>query len=295
MTAQAASIPTHPQLVRVARLLGVEVEQLPVELATVPADDLRTLHDQIGEAIHRGARARFAAVAGLAAKLPAPVAGRLAQTFLPPMLAARVCEHLEPARARDLVDRVSLPYLADIAVALDPVGSREVVRAIPAPRVGEVAHLLLERREYVVMAEFARVVDEDALVAALEAASPHDLLCVVPLLEWNETLERVVAHLPSEQLDRIVAELDHEELADLALALDPVRFGPVIARVDEMTVTALTGVLLDREEHAAMARLATVLPIELLSATLHVVPPDELDRLRPLLTDEQRELLAGLS
>ena len=54
MTAQAASVPTHPQLVRVARLLGVEVEQLPVELATVPADDLRTLHDQIGEAIHRG-------------------------------------------------------------------------------------------------------------------------------------------------------------------------------------------------------------------------------------------------
>ena len=44
-----------------------------------------------------------------------------------------------------------------------------------------------------------------------------------------------------------------------------------------------------------MARLATVLPIELLSATLRVVPPDELDRLRPLLTDEQRELLAGLS
>lgn len=285
--------PSAPQLSRIARLLGVDVADLAGhdELSRLPVEDLRILHDQINDTIHRGSRERFAAVAALAAKLPGPAAGRLAEKFLPPVLAARVCEHLEPARARDLVARVHLPYLAEIAVALDPVRSRAVVEAIPAQRIGEVAGELFARREYAAMAEFVRVVDVEALFAAIGAATPHDLVAIAPLLEWSDDLNHVVAHLPEAQLKQIVDELDHEELADLALALDPTRFGPVVARVDAQTVAALTKVLLDRKEHEAMARFAEVLPDELLTAALTVMRPTDLDLVVPHLDDELVKLV----
>ena len=186
-----------PQLSRIARLLGVDVDVLTSleGLGDVPAADLRVLHDQMSEAIHRGGRAGFASVATLAAKLPGPVAGRLAERFLPPVLAARVCEHLDPERARDLVARVSLPYLADVALALDPIRSQAVVAAIPAERVGLVASALFARGEHAAMAEFVRVVSPPALRAALLAASTPDLLEIAPLLEWSDDLDEVVAGL----------------------------------------------------------------------------------------------------
>lgn len=209
---------TDPQLLRIARLLDVDVADLAAlpGLQGVPAADLRVLHDQMSEAMHRGGRAGFAAVAGLAAKLPGPVAGRLAERFLPPVLAARVCEHLEPARARDLVTRVSVPYLAGVAVALDPVRSRAVVEAIPAERIGAVAEHLFAAGEHVAMSEFVGVIGAEALSAAIGAGSAEDLAAIVPLLEWTDRLEQALADLPDERLAELAAELDHPQVTALA-------------------------------------------------------------------------------
>jgi len=211
-----------PQLTRVARLLAVDVAELMAlpGLADVPAGDVRLLHDQMSEAIHRSGRAGFASIAVLAAKLPGPVAGRLAEKFLPPVLAARVCEHLDPERARDLVSRVSLPYLTGVALSLDPVRSRGVVEAIPAERVGRVAAELFAAEEYAAMAEFVSVVDAEALAAAVRAGSTQDLVEIVPLLEWNDRLEQALAGLPQEQVAALAAELDNPQLIALAGRLD---------------------------------------------------------------------------
>src|SRR5262249_52514320 len=150
-------------------------------LDTLPEPELRRLHDQISHALFADGQARFARVANLSKSLPAPVAGKLAERFLPAVLAARVTELLEPAKARDLVDRVAVPYLADVSVALDPVRSRPVVEALPAERIGEVAGELFQRGEYVTMAEFVGTLAPDALAAAMRAATPHDLLALLPL------------------------------------------------------------------------------------------------------------------
>jgi hypothetical protein len=211
------SAPT-PQIGRIARLLEVDPGDVR-GLDTVPEEDLRTLHDQISHTLFADGRARFARVAGLSKTLPAPVCGKLAELFLSAAIAARVAELLEPARARDLVNRVSVPYLADISMVLDPVRSRPVVLAIPPARIGEVARELYRRGEYSTMAEFAGTVHRDALFAALGAATPRDLLALVPLLEWNDNLDHVVRNLPGPQVARIVRELDADELAGLASLL----------------------------------------------------------------------------
>ncbi|GAB7071190.1 hypothetical protein JCM12141A_54790 [Mycolicibacterium hodleri] len=191
MTAATA----RPELVAIGRLLGVEVDELH-GLDGVSDDDLSVLHGQIARRLSADKRRRFARVAALSQSIPGPIAGRLAEKFLPPAGGALVAELLEPAKARDLVGRVSVSYLGDLAIALDPVRAHDVVRAIPAARVGEVAQELFSRAEYAAMARFVGAVEVDALFATLGVATPHDLLAVVPLLTWNDNLDRVIAELP---------------------------------------------------------------------------------------------------
>ncbi|TPG25552.1 hypothetical protein [Mycolicibacterium hodleri] len=296
----------NPQLVRIALLLGVDTSELE-GLQSVPDDDLKTLHAQIGNRLLADKRRRFARVAALSQTIPGPIAGKLAEKFLPPAGAALAAELLEPAKARDLVGRVSVRYLGDLAIALDPVRAQDVVRAIPPARVGEVARELFDRKEYAAMAEFVSAVEVEALFASLGVATPHDLLAVVPLLAWNDNLDRVIAELPEEQIAQIVIDLDAAELADLALAVEPHRFGPIVQAVPVDTVAEIAGVLLERSEHAAMVRFAGVITSEMLSAALtRATEPQlnglisevgrghmwaELDRLAEEVDDESRDRL----
>lgn len=268
----------HPELGQIARLLGVDVSDVH-GLDAVSDDDLKALHDQISNRLFTDKRRRFARLAGLSQTIPGPIAGKLAEKFLPPAGGALAAELLEPAKARDLVGRVSLKYLGDLAIALDPVRSQHVVRAIPAARVGEVARELFGRKKYAAMAEFVGAVEVDGLFAALNAATPHDLIAVVPLLTWNDNLDRVIAELPERQIQQIVTELDAGELAELALAIEPHRFGPIVQAVPVETVVDISGVLLERGEYAAMVGFAGVITAEMLSAALKQATDHQLDGL----------------
>lgn len=268
----------HPHLSQIARLLGVDTDELH-GLDAVPDDDLKALHTQIGNRLFADKRRRFARLAGLSQTIPGPIAGKLAEKFLPPAGGALAAELLEPDKARDLVNRVSLRYLGDLAIALDPVRAQRVIRAIPAARVGEVAGELFGRKEYAATADFVGAVEVDALFAALGVATPHDLLAVVPLLEWNDNLDRVIAELPDDQIRQIVADLDAGELADLALALEPHRFGPIVQAVPVDTVADIAGVLLERGEYAAMLGFAGVITAEMLSAALKPATDEQIDGL----------------
>jgi hypothetical protein len=200
-----------PQLARIARLTYTDVKDLD-GLAGIDDADLRTLHDQIAEMYFGAGRESFARVAGLSKALPGVVAGKLAQRFLPPHLAAQIAVLLEPAKARELVTKVSLPYLADLSLSLDPTRARPIVQAIPAERIGEVAAELFRRGDYAAVAEFADTVTLDGLRAALSAAGGRDLLEVVPLLVWNDTVEAAIADMPAAQIDAIFAAVVRDEL-----------------------------------------------------------------------------------
>lgn len=196
----------NPQLGRIARLVAVDPGEL-AGLDDIPENDLRILHDQISESYFAEGRGQFARVASLSKALPGSVAGKLAERFLPPQLAAQVAVLLEPAKARELVNTVSVPYLADLSLALDPARSTPVVQAIPADRVGEIAVELFRRSEYAAVAEFAGTVTLEALRVALGAASGRDLLEVVPLLVWNDNIDKVVDDRPAEQIDALLDEI----------------------------------------------------------------------------------------
>lgn len=281
MTAPAAPHP-NPQIGRIARLLRLDPNEIQ-GLDDVPAADLRELHDQISRTLFADGQRQFARVAGLSRTIPGPVAGVLAEKFLPPVMAARVSELLDPAKARDLIGRVSVGYLADIALALDPVRSKPVVQKLPPEPIGKVAHVLFGRQEYATMAEFVGTVTVDALYAAFAVATPHDLLAVVPLLEWNDNLDTVVANLPHDKVTEIATSLTPAELADLALALDPSRMGPIVAAVPAEVVAGIAAALFERREYVGMAAFVGVVTPEMLHAALGVASAADLLAIVPLL------------
>jgi hypothetical protein len=271
-----------PQIGRIARLLHLDPDQVR-GLDEVPDADLRVLHDQISKTLFGDAQQRFARIAALSKTIPGPLAGVLAQKFLPPVMAARVAEMLDPAKARDLIGRVSVTYLAEIALALDPVRSKPVVQKLPPEPIGKVARELFGRQEYAAMAEFVGTVTVEALFAAFEVATPYDLLAVVPLLEWNDNLDRVIADLPHAKVTQIATALTPVELADLALALDPSRMGPIVAAVPVETVAGIAAALFERREYAGMAAFVGVVTPEMLYAAFEVATPHDLLAVVPLL------------
>jgi len=286
--------PVHavsPQIGRIARLLHLDPSDV-TGLETIPDADLRILHDQISKRMFGDAQRQFARVAALSKSIPGPLAGVLAEKFLPPVMAARVSEMLDPAKARDLIGRVSVKYLAEIALALDPVRSKPVVQQLPPEPIGKVAKELFGRKEYAAMAEFVGTVTTDALMAAFEVATPHDLLAVVPLLEWNDNLDVVVAGLPHHKVTQIATSLTALELADLAMALDPSRMGPIVAAVPVETVEGIADALFERGEYAGMARFVGVVTPEMVHAVLTDLPTDHV---QPMVAELAPVELADLA
>jgi len=225
------------QVGRIARLLGVAPDDV-TGLDGVPVEDLRTLHAQMTEALFGDARAGFAKIAGLTALLPTAVTALLAERFVPPEMAARVCEALPPEAGRDLVARLSVSYLAAVAVLLDPVRARPVVSAMTPDRVVEVTLVLFARGEHPVTADLVNAVSAEALAACLAAAEPYDVLAVAPYLEWGPALDAAVAGLPDDRAGALAAELTPAELADLAVSVGPERLAPVLAHLDETAYAA---------------------------------------------------------
>lgn len=280
-----------PQVGRIARLLHVDPDEVQ-GLDGIPDDDLRALHDLIGHAVFAEHRPRFARVAGLSAVLPAPVAGKLAERFLPPTLAARTAEALEPARARDLVGRVSVDYLAEIALALDPTRSARVVQQIPTPRVAAVARALFARGEYAAMAEFAGTVTLDALFAALDVATARDLLEVVPLLVWNDNIARVVAEVPVTRIEELVHEIAGSDPDEIAELVD--RLAPIAQRVPPERVAEVARALFAGGHHVPMALLARAVSGDGLLAAVEVATARDLLAVVPLLEWEGADVFAAV-
>ncbi|MEO6885926.1 MAG: hypothetical protein ABI232_06520 [Jatrophihabitantaceae bacterium] len=206
---------TSPELQKLAHTLGVVPDRLAM-LAPIPAQDLRTLRAQIGEALFQADRAQFAKVAALSKAIPTAVAAKLTQFALPPFLAARTAELLEPHKAVDLVARIPDAYLADVAAKMDPERAAEVIRQIPAARVAKVAAELARRSEWIVIGSFVSHVNMPALAASVQQFNPEQLLRISFVLHDLNRLDAIAAELDTAQVDgMLAAAADHSLWAEL--------------------------------------------------------------------------------
>lgn len=243
------------EIVKLAHQLGVARSRLEF-LGTVDPVELRELRHQIGAALFAAGEHHFSMVVAVSKLLPCGLAARITEHALSPLIAARTAELLDPARAVDLVVRLSDGYLADVSVAMDPARAPEVLRKIPPERVATVAAELARRGEWVVMGAFASVVSLDALAAAVARLTGEQLLRVGFVLDDPDRLGVIGRMLTDVQIDELLAAAaEHElwhELDELAAHLDPsgaarlsARYAaaprPVVAAVEAATAGGTLG------------------------------------------------------
>jgi hypothetical protein len=221
------------ELRKLAHALDIAPERLDM-LAGLPADDLRTLRKQVGEALFQADRHYLARVAALSKAVPGGVAAKMTEAVLPPLIAARTAELLEPHRAAELVGRISEKYLADVSRYMDAGRAPEVVAAIPAARVGSVAAELARREEWIVIGSFVAHVTDEALAASVAQFNGEQLLRIGFVLDDVTRLDDIGGMLTDEQIDQMLDAAAEfalwPELQELLDHLEPERIARLAAR-----------------------------------------------------------------
>lgn len=221
------------ELRKLAHALDVEPERLDM-VAGLPPDDLRALRTQVGEALFRADKHYFARMAALTRSVPGAVSAKLTEAVLPPLIAARTAELLEPRRAVELVGRISDTYLADVSAYLDAARVPELVAAMPAPRIAAVAAELARRREWIVIGGFVAEVTPEALAASVAEFTGEQLLRIGFVLDDPARLDDIGGLLTDAQLDELLAATPQSglwlELRELLAHLSPSRIDRLAQR-----------------------------------------------------------------
>lgn len=197
------------ELAKLGHVLGRPAAELQF-LDAVPADDLRVLRRQVGQALFDADRPSFEKAATLAGLIPAAVAAKIAQTTLPALLAARVAELLDPGKAVDLAARLPDAYLADVCAAMDPSRVPAAVLSMPPNRVAIVARELGRRAEWVVIGAFLSQLSPEGLRAATAVYDGEQLLRVGFVLE--DRLNEFTAAVSDDQIDAMLSAAAANEL-----------------------------------------------------------------------------------
>jgi hypothetical protein len=249
-TASPRSTDPTAELRKLAHALDVEPSALDM-LAGLPAADVRALRTQVGEALFQADKHYFARVATLSRTVPVSVSAKLTEAVLPPLLAARTAELLEPAKAAELVGKISPHYLARVSAHMDAARAPEVIAAIPAERVAAVGLELAAKGEWVVIGSFVSVVPHEALARSVAQFDGEQLLRIGFVLDDLSRLDDIGGLLTERQIDQLLAAAPAAglwpELVDMLAHLSP----PRIERLRERYAQAPAAV---QEGYAAAVR-----------------------------------------
>ncbi len=199
------------EIAKLARLLAVERHDLAY-LEAVPAADLASFREQLTDKLYDGDRERFQRLAVAAKVVPGQISATIAQRALGPMICARLAGLVDTGKAVDIAKRLPTPFLADVAIELDPRRAVAVIARIPATLVGEVAGELATRDETVTLGRFVGHVSDDGLRAALPRIDEATLLRTAFVMEGKERLDHVISFVAQERLAQIIRAAEAEGL-----------------------------------------------------------------------------------
>lgn len=222
------------EILKLARLLGRGPEELEF-LEQVPADDIRLLREQVTDMLFSANGHAFERLAVAGRILPAGLVALIAERVFGPVLAARMAAVLEPGHAVDVAAKLPTPFLADLALHIDPRRAAEVIGRIPSSQAAAITRELVRRKEYVTMASFVGQLPDEAIVEATEMIDDDGLLQIAFVLEHRDRLDHLIRLLPEERLDRLVEAAAGESLWREALVLlaqlDPALQAPLVERI----------------------------------------------------------------
>ena len=104
------------------------------------------------------------------------------------------------------------PFLADVAVELDPRRASDLIASIAPALIGQITAELVARREYVTMGRFVGHLSDEAIAAAVATMDDEAVLQVAFVLEDQSQLSRLFAKLPKGRSAGVIAAAAHEGL-----------------------------------------------------------------------------------
>ena len=117
---------TRPEVLKLARLLQRDPDTLAY-LDGVPEPDLRALRELVTERLFSAQGQALSRLASASKLLPTGLAATIGERTFGPLLCARVAGLLEPSRAVDVAAKLPTPFLADVAIELDPRRAHDVI------------------------------------------------------------------------------------------------------------------------------------------------------------------------
>ncbi len=206
------------EVVRIARLLDRPPDRLAF-LEAVDPDGLRALREQLTDTLYDADRETLERLARAGRLLPDQALATVGQRLLGALLVARVAGTFDAGRASRIGPLFPTRFLADVSCALDPRRASEVIRALPADHVAEVARELERREEWVVMGAFLDHLSPEALAAVLNGFDEVSLLRIGPFVEARSRLDEVIGLLDDERLIELLRAAAREGLWTEALEL----------------------------------------------------------------------------
>lgn len=290
---------TRAEVVKLARTLGAEPESL-TQLEHLGHDSLRELRELIAADLFEASASRFERLAEASRIAPAGIASMVAERAIGPVISAQLAALVQPKRALAMATKMSIPFLTEVAVHLDPAHASEIVAGMPAKTAIGVGLRLIGRGDFITMARFVDHLSIEVLEEVEQAIDDdHALLKVGFYLESASTVDRVITVLPPARLARFIhltvtgpTEL---RLAGLSLAgrvSDPVKRQLADLALGQESTEALLAMVDVAVDQGAVAELITM--VGHVSSDLHARINDLLAHLSPdLLATVVHEALTG--
>ncbi|MGQ0701070.1 MAG: hypothetical protein ACT4PZ_22860 [Panacagrimonas sp.] len=234
-------------------LLGVSETALPF-LAGVPEAQLRRLRDAVHERLFAQDQPVFRRLGRIAAWLPFWLAVPLCH-LVGPMLTARIVGEMPARRAILSAVRLRPAFVAEACMHLDPRRARDLIQRMPPAKIAAIAVEMLRREDYATMGRFVDFISDEGIRAVLDAIPDEAaLLKIAFFMDSKNRLDHVVRLMPPERrartlllalddttslLDEILLLIIHvnyalkRELGDLAAAQDEAVLERIVMTVEQ--------------------------------------------------------------
>jgi hypothetical protein len=201
---------TQSELDKLAATLALDAGQLEF-LVEMPPQELRGLRIAIYERLFDQDSALFERLAAAGAHLPPGVSARLAERVLGPMITARVAADLPAVTVLAVARRVSIAFFADVCAYLDPRRTRDLIQRLPVEMIVEVATELVRRGEHMTISRFVDFVTDEQTRAVVDAIDDEAaILRVAFYMGSKNRMDHLFATLPRERMERLILRVEEQ-------------------------------------------------------------------------------------
>lgn len=255
------------EIEKLSRLFDVPTDELSYATA-LPSATIHALGQAVSDTLFDAGRDKLQRIAAASKLVPSAMTAAFAQRYFGPLLCARVAVLVEPDRAADLARRLPTRFLADVSLHLDPRRAANIIAKIGDDQVVEVARDLIARAEFITMGRFVGYVSLPAILRAIDATTPAELLRIAFFVEETDRFDAVVDALPDGRIGDLISAAAGDALWAEALTLiDAIsapqreRVANIAARQNDEVLTSMARTAHERDLYDVVLPLVTLMDI----------------------------------